>query len=132
MCHGHLLSQVSCPHRRNSGRVRRPKADPVRPFANQNNLLDQENITTEIKGIKQEQQIETKYCFDNIKIKWIKELGRTDPSGASLFLNPRVPLFFRIFIPFAILFTVALFFVSQFSNTDWAPGAASKNNFDAL
>ena len=47
---------------------------------NKINLLDQENITTELKGIKQEQPIETKYCFDNIKIKWIKELGRTDPS----------------------------------------------------
>ena len=56
------------------------------------NLLEDENIS-EIKGIK-EAPIETKYCFDNIKIKWIKELGRTDPSGASLFLNPRVPLFF--------------------------------------
>ena len=65
---------------------------------NKINLLDQENITTELKGIKQEQPIETKYCFDNIKIKWIKELGRTDPSGASLFLNPRVPIFFRIFL----------------------------------
>ena len=30
--------------------------------------------------------METKYCFNNIKIKWIKELGRTDPSGASLFI----------------------------------------------
>jgi hypothetical protein len=78
---------------------------------NQINLLENENIS-EIKGIKEE-EIETKYCFDNIKIKWIKELGRTDPSGASLFLNPRVPLFFRIFIPFAILFTVALFVSSN-------------------
>ena len=74
---------------------------------NQIFLLKQENIA-EIKDIKNP-QIEAKYCFDNIKTKWIKELGRTDSSGASLFLNPRVPIFFRIFIPFAILFTMALF-----------------------
>ena len=70
-------------------------------------LLQEENIT-ELKGIKNT-QIEAKYCLDNINTQWIKELGRTDPSGASLFLNPRVPIFFRIFIPFSILFTMALF-----------------------
>ena len=75
---------------------------------NKINLLEQENIS-ELKGIKGGEPIEAKYCIDSIKINWIKELGRTDPSGASLFLNPRVPIFFRIFIPLAIFFTLALF-----------------------
>ena len=78
---------------------------------NQIDLLEQENIA-EFKDVKSS-KIEAKYCFDNIKIRWIKELGRTDPDGASLFLNPRVPLFFRIFIPFAILFAIALFISSN-------------------
>ena len=78
---------------------------------NQIKLLEQENIT-EFKDVKNS-SIEAKYCFDNIKIDWIKELGRTDPYGASLFLNPRVPIFFRIFVPLAILFTRALFISSN-------------------
>ena len=78
---------------------------------NQIKLLEQENIT-EFKDVKNS-SIEAKYCFDNIKIDWIKELGRTDPYGASLFLNPRVPIFFRIFVPLAILFTIALFISSN-------------------
>ena len=76
------------------------------------NLIEEENnnriAVSELKSGK-EPLIKPKYCIDSIKINWIKEFGRIDPSGASLFLNPRVPLFFRIFIPFAILFTIALF-----------------------
>ena len=77
------------------------------------NLIEEENNTivesvSELKSGK-EPLIEPKYCIDSIKIKWIKEFGRTDPYGASLFLNPKIPIFFRIFIPFAILFTIALF-----------------------
>ena len=79
---------------------------------NQINLIEEENnnriAVSELKSGK-EPLIKPKYCIDSIKINWIKEFGRIDPSGASLFLNPRVPLFFRIFIPFAILFTIALF-----------------------
>ena len=63
---------------------------------------------SELKNGK-EHLIKPKYCIDNIKINWIKELGRIDSSGASLFLNPRVPIFFRIFIPFGIFFTIAFF-----------------------
>ena len=77
----------------------------------QENLVEQENIA-EFKDVKNA-PVEAKYCFENIKIQWIKELGRTDPQGASLFLNPRVPIFFRIFIPMAILFSVALFISSN-------------------
>ena len=65
-------------------------------------------ISTDLKDIKNA-PTEAKYCIENISIKWLKELGRTDPSGASLFLDPRLPLFFRIFIPLAILLTIALF-----------------------
>ena len=79
--------------------------------ANQENLIEQENIA-EIKDVKNV-PVDAKYCFDNIKIQWIKELGRIDPEGASLFLNPRVPIFFRIFIPMAILFSIALFISSN-------------------
>ena len=71
------------------------------------NLLQEENIA-ELKGMKNA-PIEAHYCIDSINIQWIKEFGRTDPYGASLFLNPKVPLFFRIFIPLAILLTIALF-----------------------
>jgi len=78
---------------------------------NQENLIEQENIA-EIKDVKNV-PVDAKYCFDNIKIQWIKELGRIDPEGASLFLNPRVPIFFRIFIPMAILFSIALFISSN-------------------
>ena len=77
----------------------------------QENLVEQENIA-EFKDVKNA-PVEAKYCFENIKIQWIKELGRTDPQGASLFLNPRVPIFFRIFIPMAILFSIALFISSN-------------------
>ena len=83
----------------------------LKKIENQINLIENQNIS-ELKGIK-EIPIEKKYCWENIKFKWLKELGRTDPSGASLFLNPRVPIFFRIFIPFAILFTMALFISSN-------------------
>ena len=71
------------------------------------NLLQEENIA-ESKGV-QNVPIEAHYCFDNINIQWIKEFGRTDPYGASLFLNPKVPLFFRIFIPLGILLNIAIF-----------------------
>ena len=43
----------------------------------------------------------------------MKELGRIDPEGASLFLDKRIPLFFRIFLPLAILLTFALFISSN-------------------
>jgi len=37
--------------------------------------------------------IEPQYCMPSISIQCIKELGRTDPIGASLFLHPNIPLF---------------------------------------
>ena len=81
------------------------------------NLLEEENNTrisniSDLKGVKNA-PIEAKYCIDSISIQWIKEFGRIDPNGASLFLNPKVPLFFRIFIPLAILLTIALFISSN-------------------
>jgi hypothetical protein len=62
----------------------------------------------DLKNIKDD-STEAKYCIQNIPIKWIKEFGRTDPYGASLFLDPRIPLFFRLFLPFAIFSTIAIF-----------------------
>ena len=91
------------------------------------NLIEEENNTiiesvSELKSGK-EPLIEPKYCIDSIKIKWIKEFGRTDPYGASLFLNPKIPIFFRIFIPFAILFTIALFASSNSGIDMWVAGS---------
>ena len=82
------------------------------------NLLDEEkvkeNITniSEIKNVKS-YDMQSKYCINSISIQWIKEFGRTDPDGASLFLHPKIPMFWRIFIPFAILITAALFISSN-------------------
>ena len=57
--------------------------------------------------------IEPQYCFPNISISCIKEFGRTDPVGASLFLHPKIPLFWKIFIPLGIFSTIALFISSN-------------------
>ena len=56
------------------------------------------------------------YCIDKLPYQWMKEFGRIDPEGASLFLDPRIPLFWRIFLPCAILLTIAAF-VSSNSGT---------------
>jgi hypothetical protein len=45
----------------------------------------------------------------------LKEFGRTDPNGASLFLNPNISIFWRIFIPFAILINITMFISSNSS-----------------
>ena len=57
--------------------------------------------------------IEPQYCFPGISIQCIKELGRIDPVGASLFLHPQISLFWKIFIPLAIVCTIALFISSN-------------------
>ena len=82
------------------------------------NLLDDEKVKeritniSEIKNVKN-YDMQSKYCINSISIKWIKEFGRTDPDGASLFLHPQIPIFWRIFIPLAIFCTVALFISSN-------------------
>ena len=84
------------------------------------NLLDDEKVkeritnVSEIRNVKG-YNIESRYCFQNISIQWIKEFGRTDPNGASLFLHPHIPIFWRIFIPLAILCTIAVFISSNSS-----------------
>ena len=45
----------------------------------------------------------------------LKEFGRTDPDGASLFLNPNINIFWRIFIPIAILINISMFISSNSS-----------------
>ena len=62
-----------------------------------------------ILTIKEGKESDPRYCINCISIKWLKEFGRIDPEGASLFLNPKIPLFFRIFLPLTILLTIALF-----------------------
>ena len=85
------------------------------------NLLDKEEINdritnaSEIKNVKN-YDMQSKYCFPGISVEWIKEFGRTDPAGASLFLHPHISIFWRIFIPLSIIGTMALF-VSSNSST---------------
>ena len=67
---------------------------------------------SEIKDVKN-YDMESKYCINSISCKWLKEFGRTDPAGASLFLHPQIPLFWRIFIPLTIFGTIALFISSN-------------------
>ena len=89
--------------------------------AKMDSLLDDEKIkekesnNEEIKNVNNN-DMEAKYCLPNISIKWIKEFGRTDPQGASLFLDPRIPVFWRLIIPFAILAAIALFISSNSGN----------------
>ena len=80
------------------------------------NLQNTEEITmmSELKNEKNS-EIHPTYCFKGISIQWIKEFGRTDPVGASLFLNPNIPIFWRIFIPLGIISTIALFISSNSS-----------------
>ena len=60
-----------------------------------------------------ENKSENTYCIPSLSIRSLKEFGRTDPEGCSLFLHPKVPLFWRIFIPLAIISTMALFISSN-------------------
>ena len=90
------------------------KARKNKKKENFNNELN-ENNSNEIVDKSDKNNDEASYCIQNIKIKWIKELGRTDPEGASLFLDSRVPLVFRILIPIAILSTMAVFVSSNSS-----------------
>ena len=83
------------------------------------NLLEEDEETnnritnvSEIKNVKN-YDMESKYCINSISCKWLKEFGRTDPAGASLFLHPQIPLFWRIFIPLTIFGTIALFISSN-------------------
>ena len=78
----------------------------------ENNETNERTAISDLKSGKNA-PVEARYCTESISMRWIKEFGRTDPSGASLFLNPKIPLFFRIFIPLAILLTIALFFSSN-------------------
>ena len=77
----------------------------------ENDINREATISSDIN--KDEKEPEPRYCIDSISIKWMKEFGRIDPEGASLFLDPRIPLFFRIFLPLAILLTFALFVSSK-------------------
>ena len=82
-------------------------------------LLDEEKEkvkTSESSEIEKVKNVESRYCIESISIQWIKEFGRTDPNGASLFLHPQIPVFWRIFIPLAILSAIAFFVSSNSSN----------------
>ena len=84
------------------------------------NLLEEEDeeqnnrITnvSEMNNVKN-YDMQSKYCINNFPIQWLKEFGRTDPAGASLFLHPHIPIFWRVFIPLAIIGTIALFISSN-------------------
>ena len=72
----------------------------------ENDINREPTISSESKD---DRAPDPKYCIDSISIKWLKEFGRIDPEGASLFLNPKIPLFFRICLPLAIFLTLALY-----------------------
>ena len=82
------------------------------------NLLDKEEINNRIENASEIENVksydmQSKYCFPGISVQWIKEFGRIDPAGASLFLNPKISIFWKIFIPLGILGTIALFISSN-------------------
>ena len=82
-------------------------------------IIEENDINREAtisSDYKEEKDTEARYCIESISIKWMKEFGRIDPEGASLFLDSRIPILFRIFIPLGILLTIALF-VSSNSGT---------------
>ena len=70
-------------------------------------------ITILSESKKEKGYIEPQYCMPGISIQCIKEFGRIDPIGASLFLHPQISLFWKIFIPLAIVCTIALFISSN-------------------
>ncbi len=53
------------------------------------------------------------YACSCVISDWLKEFGRTDSEGASLFLNPNISLFWRLFIPIAILLNISMFISSN-------------------
>ena len=68
----------------------------------------------EIKNDK-DNDMQSIYCIKNISLEWIKEFCRTDPTGASLFLHPKIHLFWRVVIPLSIFGTIVLFIISHSS-----------------
>ena len=82
------------------------------------NLLDKEEINNRIADVLEIKNdkgydMQSKYCLSHISIQWMKELDRNDPAGASLCLNLKITLFWRIFIPLPILTTIAIFISSN-------------------
>ena len=45
--------------------------------------------------------------------KWVREFTRTDPEGASLFLDQRLNFWFRMVMPFLLLLTIGIFISSN-------------------
>ena len=70
-------------------------------------------MLSDLENIK-ESKLKAKYCIEKINIRWMKEFGRIDPEGASLFLDPRIPIFWRIFLPFVILLNFVNFITASF------------------
>ena len=77
-----------------------------------NEKANEEANNHEIKNDK-DNDMQSKYCIKNMSLGWIKEFCRTDPIGASLFLHPKIHLFWRLFIPLSIFGTIVLFIISQ-------------------
>ena len=73
---------------------------------------NKENNSQEIQ-IGNNSEIHPEYLYPNLSIKWLKEFGRLDQEGVSLFLNKNINIFWRIFIPLSIFSTIALFWSSK-------------------
>ena len=82
------------------------------------NLLDKPEVNDRISNVSEIKNVRnydmnSQYCMPSISISCLKEFGRTDPAGASLFLHPHISIFWKVFIPLAITATFALFISSN-------------------
>ena len=82
------------------------------------NLLDKPEINNRISNVSEIKNVRnydmnSQYCWPSISTSCFKEFGRTDPVGASLFLHPHISIFWKVFIPLAIMGTFALFISSN-------------------
>ena len=66
-------------------------------------------------SINNDTNSKVEYACDCICQNWFKEFGRKDPEGASLFLNPKISIFWRISIPLLILLNLSMFLSSNSS-----------------
>ena len=91
------------------------------PYIKERNKLKKQHksqLTSTI--VSEENSIRLSEPLNPVGAKYIsfyclKEFGRTDPDGASLFLNPNINIFWRIFIPIAILINISMFISSNSS-----------------
>ncbi len=90
-----------------SNKKKEPLLD-INPESEKNNNQNKENNENQIN-------LNPKYICECICNNWLKEYARSDPEGASLFLNPNINKFWRISIPLLILLNISMFICSNSS-----------------